>query len=64
MVMLLLPHLRSTGGVVYSGSSFTLPFGMVYDMVRCEQGVYRDGPEEEEFDEDEYDLLCCQRVVA
>jgi hypothetical protein len=43
--MLLLPRLRSAGGVVYSGSSFTS---------RCKEDVDRAGPEEEVFKEDEY----------
>jgi hypothetical protein len=49
---------------VYSGSSFTSRFGTVYGMAWCEEGVDRDGPEEEEFEEDEYVLLGCQRAEA
>jgi hypothetical protein len=29
-------------------------------VARCDEGADRAGPEEEEFEEDEYVLLCCQ----
>jgi hypothetical protein len=50
MLLLLLPRLRIAGGVAYSGSSFTSRFGTLYGVARCEEGVDRAGPEEEEFE--------------
>jgi hypothetical protein len=47
MLMLLPPRLRIAGGVAYSGSSFTLLFGTLYGVARCEEGIDRTGPKEE-----------------
>jgi hypothetical protein len=64
MLTLLPPRLRMTGGVAYSGSSFTSRFGTLYGVARCEEGVDHAGPEEDEFEEDEYVLLGWQRAAA
>ena len=63
-MVMLLPRLRITDGVSYSGSSFASHFSTLYGVAWCEGGVDRAGLEEEEFDEDKCVLLGCQRAEA